>query len=545
MKKKNKKGLVIVISILILVVITIICLFKFDFNNNNTLTLEESKWIDENKYDVIDIAIMNDIPVLSYDGEGLVYDYLDYITENYSLKFNVISYKLDGTLDYDYTLDIVDKVSKNDIELLKDSLVLLTPNKIQYNDISEISNLRIGVLKSDKSLVENYLNNTSLTYVEYDTYNDLKNSIINSKIAIEEGNQGDVDAIIVLKMSSTKELIENNLNVAYHFNDLNKHFVISTKGNEKLNSILKKCFNSWKLNNYETKYNEFLLSDYYYFKKLSDVDQKTLKSKSYVFGFVDHGIYNYLDGKKINGLNGVVLKGFNKFSGLSITYTQYNSIAKLVKDFNNNKVDFTFDLINNDRFEKNIYETIDVLDKKLVVISDINSNITIDNLKSLEGKEILTIKNSYIEKFLIDNNIKFKSYNNMDDMVSDFKSGDISIIDLENYNFYSKTHLKNARISYMLDIMDDYNFIINDIDENKLFEDIFNFYLSFNSMNKLTTQAYEQVAHQNLNIVFILLIIIAILVLYVVLDFNNHIKVMIKTIKKNKKVNLSKEEKIM
>ena len=50
----------------------------FDFKNDYALTLEENKWIDENKYDVVDIAVLNDIPVLSDEGEGIVYDYFDY-----------------------------------------------------------------------------------------------------------------------------------------------------------------------------------------------------------------------------------------------------------------------------------------------------------------------------------------------------------------------------------------------------------------------------------------------------------------------------------
>ena len=32
--------------------------------NNNALTIQENKWIDENKYNVIDVALLNDIPVL-------------------------------------------------------------------------------------------------------------------------------------------------------------------------------------------------------------------------------------------------------------------------------------------------------------------------------------------------------------------------------------------------------------------------------------------------------------------------------------------------
>lgn len=542
MKNNKKKILITIILIAVLLVIVGLCYFKFSFSNSNSLSLEENKWIEENKYDVVDIAILNDIPALSYDGDGLIYDYLDYVTENNSLKFNVVPYKLDVQMEYDYKMDIVNEISKKDIEILKDNLILLTSNSIQYNDISEINSLRIGILNSDKQLIENYLDNSTITYVEYNTYNDLKKSIIDSKLASESAV---VDGIIITKTIAVKELIENDLNVAYHFNDLNKYFVIKAEGTSKLNNILKKTFNAWKSEDFDSKYNEILISQYYKFKNLSDVEQKTLKSKSYVYGFIDYGIYNYLDGNKISGLNGIILKEFNKFSGLSITYTQYNSLAKLITDFNDNKIDFSFDLVNHNKLKNDTYNTINVYDKKLVIASNVNSNIVIDNLNSLKGVKVLTLKDSYIEEYLEKNQIKFKLYNNLNELVKDFNSNDILIMELENYNFYKSNYLENSRIDYIINLNEGYSFVINEKKSNNTFKDLFNFYLSFNSINRLSTVNYKDVVYQKPNYIYILVLIIVALLIYIALDFYNHIKVMIKTIKKSKKIKLTKEEKIM
>lgn len=544
--KKNKKKVTITILVLaLLALVGVVVYLSFNRDNTNSLTLEENKWIDQNKYNVIDIAVMNDIPTLSYDGEGLLYNYLDYITKNHSLKFNVIPYKLDGVMEYNYKMDIVNEISNNDIELLKDNMILVTPENIKYRDINEINNLRIGVLAQDKEQISNYLNNQSLAYVEYSTYTDLKNSIINTKNKIAIGDPVyDVDAVIILKTAFMKELLENDLNIAYHFNDLNKSFVLKVNGTKELNNIFVKTFNNWSKDNKNEDYNKFLLSSYYKFENISDVDQKTLKSKSYVYGFINYGIYNYLDGNEISGLNGIILKDFNKFSGILIKYTQYNSISKLINDFNNKKVDFVFNLVNSDKFKNQIYKTNNVYNKQLIVVSEINNTITIDNLKSLVGKEVLTIKDSYIEDYLKQNNIKFKSYNNLNDLVKGFEAKDLVIIDMENYNFYKTSAFKDSRIAYELNITDDYNFIINDVEKNKLFEQLFNFYLSYNPINKLTTNNYAEVAYQNINYIYILIIVIIILLLYVVLDFTNHIKFMISTLRKNTRVRLTKDEKI-
>lgn len=545
MKNKKKKVLITFLSLIILVVGIVVCLFGFNFKNPNALTLEENKWIDENKYDVVDVAVMNDIPILSYEGEGLIYDYLNYVTDNHNIKINVIPSKLDNITEYNYMLNIVDKPSKNDVELLNENSVLLTINDISYKDISEINNLRIGVLSTDKQLIEGYLNNSTITYVEYNNYPDLKNSILDSKSAIEQGSADyQVDAVIVLKTVAIKEIIENNLNIAYHFNDLNKSFVLTTKGDKNLNSIFSKTYNTWKLQDFEMKYNQFLLSNYYNFKKLSDVEQKTLKSKNYVYGFINYGIYNHLDNNKISGLNGLILKKFNEFSGLSIKYTQYNSISKLVNDFNKNEVDFLFNIVDKNDIKIDIFETTPVFNKGLLVVTNINNNSVIDNLGSLKNKEVLALKDSYMEEFLNANGIKYKSYNDLESLIKDFGTNDIMIIDLQNYNYYKTSYLKDSKINYVINEKDSYNYIINSKESNKLFQELFDFYLSINSINKLSTQNYEIVAYQNVNILYILIGIICALAIYLVIDFSTHLRVMIKSIKRNQKVKLSKEDKI-
>jgi len=553
--KKNKKKLFIIMSIILVLLSAIVFFLVFKINDPNALNLEENKWIEQNKANVVDIAVLNDIPVLSYEGEGIIYQYLDYVTKNYYVNFNVIPYKVGLDTNYNNKINIVDEVSENDIQILKDNLVMLSNNNIHYTNVTEMQNITVGVLKEDKEKISNYLNNNSITYVEYDNYTDLKNSIIvkneNNENTVENELQNNsnisqtVDSIIILKSLGLKELLENNLTISYQFTDLNKYIVLSVNGNQNLCSILKKIYNKWNINNFDEKYNESLVLNYYKFKKISDVEQKTLKSKSYVYGFINYGIYNYLNNNKISGINGLILKDFNKFSGLSITYTQYNSISKLIEDFNINKVDFIFNIINPGKYQSNNYNTVEILDKKLFVVSDFKENIVINNINSLRDKEVLTIKDSYIEQLLINNNIKHKSYNNMEQMIKDFKNNNILLIDFDNYSFYKSFELRNTKIDYILDVEDDYKFVISNQDSNKLFQELFNFYLSYIDINRLIKNNYESIANVNFDITYLLILIIIILVGYVGLDFYNHIKKMFMTIKKNNKDNFSKEEKIL
>ena len=73
---------------------------------------------------------------------------------------------------------------------------------------------------------------------------------------------------------------------------------------------------------------------------------------------------------------------------------------------------------------------------------------------------------------------------------------------------------------------------------------LFDFYLSYESIDKIISNNYKNIAYENSNITYILVILLIILTIYVVVDFCNHVKVMLKKIRKNKRIHLSKEDKI-
>ena len=70
-KNKNNKWLVIVfILVLVAILIALINLSKGN-KENTKLNLTEKKWIENNKEDVINISVANDIPIFSKEGEGI------------------------------------------------------------------------------------------------------------------------------------------------------------------------------------------------------------------------------------------------------------------------------------------------------------------------------------------------------------------------------------------------------------------------------------------------------------------------------------------
>lgn len=538
MKKNNKKGILITIVVLVILAIVTILYFTFNFKNKNSLNLDENKWINSNKFNVIDVAVLNDIPALSYEGTGVLYEFLDYVTDKTSLNFNVISYKVSNTNDYNYKMDLVTLPGDNDIVLLKDDFVLVTKNNKVFKSLDEISNLKLGVLSQDIEVVSDYFKEKNVELVEYSDSDKLK------AFRDEKGSTSGVDGILILKSLFTKELVEDDSNISFEFTDLNEYFVLTTSGAKELNSILHKSYNSWQEDNFSKAYYESLMNFYFKEKNISDGEQKKLKSKSYVYGFINYGIYNNLKGNKISGLSGLVLKNFNEVTGLSITYTRYNSISKLMEDFNSNKVDFVLDIVADDNYKNEVYKTYGAFDKNVVVISGIQNSDVIENITSLENKEVLTVKDTYLENYLIENDVKVKSYNNLADLAKDFGLNDIAIVDLDNYTYYKTSSFKDSKINCILNIDDKYSYVINSTEDNNTFKELFDFYIKFSSIKTLISDNYSSIAYENVNITYILVIVIIILLIYVVVDFYNHIKVMISRVRKNKRVHLSKEDKI-
>ena len=533
MKQNNKKKIGIFITFLVLIFVGITGYVLLSNKDKYALNVNENKWIENNKQNVIDVAVINDLPIVSYEGTGIFYNYIDYVSNKLGLSFNTIAFKTDEEINYDYSIKIVDKASDKDLVLLKDYMVLVTKEDKNYTSASQITDLKIGVLADDKEKIEKYFTTQKVELIEYETYAELKNSM-------ESSNP--VDAVIIFKTLLTKEIISEDYKIAYCFDDMNRYVVFSTKGNTTLNSILDKMYNKWYKNNYESKYNEELLNLYFSVKEISDVEQKKLKSKNYSYGFINYGIYNYLNNSNISGISGLILKQFNKFSGLSITYTKYNSMNKLMENFNSQKIDFVLNL--SDDYTGKVYNTTGVFDKKLVVISGLENKDTINSIYSLKGKKVLTIKDTSLEKYLVENGVKIKSYNNLSDLSKDFGDNDITVLDLENYNYYKSTSFKDCKINYLLETNDKYNYVINDTNSNKEFEELFNFYLNYIYIDDIVYSNYESIAYKNTNIIFILVIIIITLCVYIIFDFLMHFKNMLNKMKKSKKIHLTKEEKI-
>ena len=89
----KKRNTIITIILVILIFLTAGIIFTLNYSKDDTsLTVLEKKWITDNINKMIDVDVYNDIPVFGYNGEGMIFDFLNYTTKETNINFNKISY---------------------------------------------------------------------------------------------------------------------------------------------------------------------------------------------------------------------------------------------------------------------------------------------------------------------------------------------------------------------------------------------------------------------------------------------------------------------
>ena len=229
MKKKNK---IIILIVTILVILSLFFLFYLLNNKKDTLTIAEKQWIDNNKTNVIDISVLNDVPAFTYNGNGVIFDFLNYVSKSTNLSFNPSAFKIGDTDLNDYSFTIKDKSASNDILVYRDNYVMVFNSSKVINNTSDVYNSNIGILEADVNRFTNYFNDTN-TFTTYKSSIDMINGA------------SSIDALILLKSDITKYASSKCLAISYDFLSETKDYVITVKGDSNLNSVLTKYYNKW------------------------------------------------------------------------------------------------------------------------------------------------------------------------------------------------------------------------------------------------------------------------------------------------------------
>ena len=481
----NKKK-VIIITLIVTVFLAItgsLWYYLTKEDNKTSLTLIEKQWIEKNKNQIYDFGLPINIPMFTSNGSGIIFDFLKDLETNTGLVINKVSYEKGSTIP-EYAMRIKNSLDKNDILIYKDTYAIVTKNNVKYNSLSEIKDLNIKVLKGEDEILAFYLSdNENLKITVFDSSTDLLSNVTTDK-----------DAIIVPKTEYLKQIIENNnLNIAYNLNDLPIYYTITLGSNDKLNTILTKFYNKWKTEGYDKSYNNNFASTYFQASAVSALEEQQFRSKTYKYGYIINTPFDTIINNKLEGINTDIIDSFSHLSGITVESTMYGSYEELVKAFENNEIDF-FMNGSNRKLNEDVYDTISVYDEKIVIVSHNDNDSIIDSVNSLKGKKVNAIKDSKIMTYLEERGVEVIESSNSSSMMNKLDKNSIIALDKTSYNFYRQKDLKDYKIDYEFPLKKEYGFTFKKNDENKVFMNFFNFYLSYinekvtinNTLYKLT-----------------------------------------------------------
>lgn len=469
----NKKK--IIISIVILLVLLCIGGGVYYFftrqDKNSTLTVLENQWIEDNKNNVIDLSIITDLPVFSYEGTGLVFDFITDLETDTGLAFNKLSYNADTSATSDYAFTLTAKKADEDILIYEDNYAILTKDNIKYVTLEDINVMTLGVLDEDLEKANEYLKDNG--GISFKTYNSV--STMSSGLANDE-----VQGIVLPRMMYLNYIIANDeLNVAYNITEMTSDLVLHLGDNKKLNTILEKYYTKWSNENFDTIFNKYFSDNYFTFREIYENKKVEFRGKRYAYGFVPNAPFDALKNGSLVGVNSEIIKDFAKMADIEIEYKEYKNLASLIAAFNDSDIDFFLNTSANTNYSVDTYETVNVYDDDVVVLSNIDNNLTINSVSSLVSKTVYTIEDSKIVSSLSNYDINLKTYDNIDDLVNNISKDSIIVLDSSIYNIYLHSSLKNYKVDYMYNLENGYSYINRSANENEVFNNFFNFYLSF------------------------------------------------------------------
>ena len=244
MKKNKKTNKIVILSII--GVLLVVCLIVFILNytkDSSSFSLLEKNWINSHKSNVIDVSVYNDVPVYGQDGEGMIFSYLEEFTNSYGIEFNKVSYLNGGQTNLkNVAFKIVnfnDNLGDNDIELFRDYYVLVGKTGTDINNIKDLRDKTVGVLDDDISNVRYYLNDAE--GVKYTTG-------ANSTELFDLLNTKEIDYVILPQNLYLDDILENETEILFHFNELYKRYVLTVNNDKTLKSIMTKYFMIYQKN---------------------------------------------------------------------------------------------------------------------------------------------------------------------------------------------------------------------------------------------------------------------------------------------------------
>ena len=472
MKKNNKTNKIVILSIIGLLLLVCVVIFILNYTkDSSSFSLLEKNWINNHKSNVIDVSVYNDVPVYGQDGEGMIFSYLEEFTNSYGIEFNKVSYLVGGSTNMrDVSFRILnynEELGENDILLYTDKYVLIGKNNDNINGISSLRDKAIGVLEEDTSNVRYYLNEA--VGVKYTSCKDTQEMI-------DLLNQGEISYGVVPNNLYLDDIIENDLSVVFHLDELYKKYVLTVNNDKTLKSIMNKFTMIYQKDFEEEKYKTYFLDAFFKFSKISEAERMNYNASNYVYGYVANMPYENMINKEFVGTLANYLSGFEDTADVDFKLVGYNNVNELKQAFSRGEVDVLFANFNTTGVNVDVVNTISPFEEKYVILSKDNYPMT--SIRSLKGQEVYTVSGTYLYDYLSVNGITPKGFINTDELLRNVSNKSIVMLNFDTYEYYKDRKFKNYKILYEGVLDNDYSFAIRDVNKNQTFIKLFSYYIS-------------------------------------------------------------------
>ena len=472
MKKNSKTNKIIILSIIGLILIISVVVFILNYAKDDySFSIIEKNWIKNNSNNIIDVSVYNDVPIYGQNGEGIIFSYLEEFANAYGIQFNKVSYIQDNNQNLKNVsfriLDYNTSLTDNDVLMYNDNYVIASKNNNVLDSIEDLNGIKLAVLDNDLENIKYFLNEAqNITYIACESYEEML-----SKIDSE-----DAEYIASPKIMYLDDILTNDLNIIYHISDLYKKYVMTINGDNTLKSILNKYLMIYNKEQIEQKYKTYYLNTLFNYEEISEAEKMGYNGQAYTYGYVTNMPYENTISKEFVGTISNYLSGFEELANVDFKIVGYNSILDLKQALSHGEVDLIFANFNTNGVNVDTLKTISPFEEEYVILA--KTPILINSVRSLKEYQIYTVKNTYIYDYLTNNNIPVKGYNNTDDLLRNINNDSIVMINRDTYEYYQNTKFKDHKIIYQNTLLDDYTFVIRDVNKNQTFYKLFNQYVA-------------------------------------------------------------------
>lgn len=520
--KKNKKYFLIGGLVLVLIVL-ILCLLMYLNSRKNGYSFSEKSFINSNLNNVIDVSVEGSLPIFSNSGVGVFYDFVNFMERDTKLTFNV---QVNGSGTYKFTNK--NELGGNDLLFYTDHFVVVSTLSDEIVDLNTLSGKNVAVMDTDKDYVSKYMSEYNVNIVSFSHFNDLTDQMSDSVL------------YAILPMQKyINSIVYNKYNIVYHIDGLHSHYVLSMNdASSTMSKIFTKAFNMWK-SEILPSINSHFLELYYDAYNLTEVEKERVTSDDLIVGYVDNMPFEGKLNRNFSGITSMYLGIFSDMTGATYKYIEYKDINKLIEALNNKKVDLAVNYY--DVNSSNYVNSVSLGTIKYVILAHQSNKDSFDNLVSISDDNIKMVGNTKLYKYIGGINSNINTYKDYKKMFKSLTKEDILVIEKSTYDYYKNSSLKKYVIKYMGESTVSNTFLLNN--DNKVLNNLFNFYLSTTSNNNIESMAIDNslnMASRNILIEFIIsnityLVLLVIAVVFLLYKFNRKVKVT-KKIKKEDKM---------